>query len=88
MASFLSIFSPNPFTDVCRAIFKLDTIPFANGEKVDPSAVDESDVSQIQGDLAAGVFQFEEPLQLVNVLCLDSTAQNKNDFCVCFPLDS
>jgi hypothetical protein len=48
--------SPNPFTDVCWAILKLDAIHFANGEKLDSIAVDERDVSQIQGDLAADVF--------------------------------
>jgi hypothetical protein len=81
-------FSPNPFTDVYGAILKLDAIHFANGEKLDSIAVDEGDISQIQGDLEAGVFQLEEPSQLVNIFCLDSTAQNKNGFSVCFPLDS
>ena len=38
---------------------QVDAIHFANGEKLDSLAVDEGDVSQIQGDLAVGVFQPE-----------------------------
>jgi hypothetical protein len=81
-------FSPNPFTDICRAILELDVIHFADGKKLDSIAVDERDVPQIQGNLAADVFQLEEPSQLVNILCLDSTAESENDFSICLPLDS
>jgi len=70
----LPAFSPDPFTQVNRAVLELDAIGFAIGKKPDRIPVYKCYVFQIQGDMTAGPFQLKEPTQFVNIFCLDSTA--------------
>jgi hypothetical protein len=70
----LPAFSPNPFADVRRTILELDVSRLAASQKLNSIAVYERYVLQIQGDVAAGFFQFKEPAQFVNIPSLDSTA--------------
>ncbi|HSY65494.1 MAG TPA: hypothetical protein VK829_12910 [Terriglobales bacterium] len=80
-------FLPDPFTDVGRTIFQLDVVYFAISQKLDCIAVYECYVLQIEGDVATGTFQLEESSQLVRILCLDSTAQSKQDPSIGLPLN-
>src|ERR1700674_3981138 len=83
----LPTFSPDPFTQVNRAVLELDAIGFAIGKKLDCIPVYKCYVFQIQGDMTTGPFQLEEPTQVVNIFCLDSAAQSENDLSIRFPLD-
>src|ERR1700689_3575216 len=69
-----STFSPNPFPDVRRTILEFDAARFAIRKKLDGIAVYQRYVFQIQRDVAAGPFQLEEPAQLIDIPCFDSTA--------------
>jgi hypothetical protein len=70
-------FSINPLADIRRTIFQPDFLRFAARQELHGFAIHQHDFSQIEDDVLSGRLQTEEPLQLVNVLDLDSTAQGK-----------
>jgi hypothetical protein len=87
-ATVVITFFLNPFTDIGRAILELHAIRFAASQELHSFSIYEGYVVQIQNHPVLYVFQIEQSSQLFDIFQLDPTAQNKNAFCVCFPLDS
>ena len=80
-------FSFNPFTNVCRTVFQLNSVGFATRQKLYGVTIQERYVFQVQGELAIVAFQIEQSLQLPNILGLDSAAERKDNFAVRRSLD-
>src|ERR1700733_15685976 len=78
----------NPFTNIGRAIFELNSIGFATGQKLYGVTIQERYVFQVKGEMVALAFQIEQSLQLSDVLGLDTAAEGKDHFAVCRSLDS
>jgi hypothetical protein len=80
-------FAFNPFTNIGRTIFELNSIGFATGQKLYGVTIQERYVFQIQSQVVALTFQIEQSLQFCDVLGLDSAAERKDNFAVCRSLD-
>jgi hypothetical protein len=80
-------FGGNPLADIGWTICQLDTFGFAARQEFHGITVDQCYVLQIEHDVLPSRFQTKEPLQLQNVLGLDSATQRKNHCVVTRPLD-
>jgi len=80
-------FSFNPFANIGRTVFELNSIGFATRQKLYGVTIQERYVLQVQSQQIARDFQIEESLQFRDVFRLDSAAKCKNNFAVCGSLD-
>jgi hypothetical protein len=80
-------FSFNPFTNIGRTVFELNSIGFATRQKLYGVTIQERYVLQVQSQQLTRDFQTEESLQFRDVLGLDSAAERKNNFVICGSLD-
>jgi hypothetical protein len=72
----------NPFSNIGGAVLQLDAIRFAVGQERHGFSLYKGDVCQIQGQTAIGLLQREQPLQLSDIIELDSAAEGEDDLSV------
>src|SRR2546430_1520746 len=81
-------FCSDPLADIGWTIFQLDALRFTARQELHGIAIDQCYVLQIERHALTGRFQTKKPLQLGNVLDLDSTAQRKDHSGIGRPLNS
>jgi hypothetical protein len=79
----IASFSLNPLSNIRRTVLQLDAIRLAMRQEIHSFSIYKCDVRQIQRKIAIGRLQGEQPLQLCNVLELDSAAQGEDDLSIC-----
>jgi hypothetical protein len=80
-------FSFNPFTNIGRAVFELNSIGFATRQKLYGVTIQERYVFQVQSQQVIRDFQTKDSLQFREVVGLDSATKCEDNFAVCRALD-
>jgi hypothetical protein len=69
--------SLDPLSDIGTTIFEHNAIPLAAGKKFNSVLVDERHIPQIQNQLFSRGLRVKELLQLLDVLCLNSSTKGE-----------
>jgi hypothetical protein len=78
-ASPTTFFLLDPLSDIGRAIFELDAIRLAAGKEINSILIDDRHVLQIKNQLFSRCLRGEELLELLDVLCLNSSTEREDD---------